>query len=72
MSKIDKYIAVFLAILATILLIIIILFVICREIDYNYFVYNLRELKAVITFFKIIAFFILCIVIFLVYLYFKY
>ena len=57
MSKIDKYIAIVLAILATVLLIIIILFVICREIDYSYFVYNLRDLKAVITILKIIVFF---------------
>ncbi len=72
MSRLDKVITIVLAVLAAVIVAFIVMFVLCREIDYTYEVYSLKELNAVITAFKIIGAYIVCVTIFMLYLFFKY
>lgn len=72
MSRFEKSIAILLSVLGIVITIAVVLFVLCREIDYTYEVYSLKELNAVITAFKIIGAYIVCVTIFMLYLFFKY
>lgn len=72
MSRFEKSIAILLSVLGIVITIAVVLFVLCREIDYTYEVYSLKELNAVITAFKIIVAYIVCVTIFMLYLFFKY
>ena len=72
MSRFEKIITILLAVLGIVITIAVVMFVLCREIDYSYQVYSLKELDAVITAFKIIGAYIVCVTIFMLYLFFKY
>lgn len=72
MSRFEKIITILLAVLGIVITIAVVMFVLCREIDYTYQFYSLKELKAVITAFKVIGVYILCTTTFLIYLFFKY
>lgn len=72
MSRFEKIITILLAVLGIVITIAVVMFVLCREIDYTYQVYSLKELDAVITAFKIIGAYIVCVTVFMSYLFFKY
>lgn len=72
MSRFEKIITILLAVLGIVITIAVVMFVLCREIDYSYQVYSLKELDAVITAFKIIGAYIVCVTVFMLYLFFKY
>lgn len=72
MSRFEKIITILLAVLGIVITIAVVMFVLCREIDYTYQVYSLKELDAVITAFKIIGAYIVCVTIFMLHLFFKY
>lgn len=72
MSRFEKIITILLAVLGIVITIAVVMFVLCREIDYTYQVYSLKELDAVITAFKIIGAYIVCVTVFMLYLFFKY
>lgn len=72
MSRFEKIITILLAVLGIVIIIAVVMFVLCREIDYSYQVYSLKELDAVITAFKIIGAYIVCVTVFMLYLFFKY
>lgn len=72
MSRFEKSITILLAVLGIVITIAVVMFVLCREIDYTYQVYSLKELDAVITAFKIIGAYIVCVTVYMLYLFFKY
>lgn len=72
MSRFEKIITILLAVLGIVITIAVVMFVLCREIDYTYQVYSMKELDAVITAFKIIGAYIVCVTVFMLYLFFKY
>ena len=72
MSRFEKIITILLAVLGIVITIAVVMFVLCREIDYTYQVYSLKELDAVITAFKIIGAYIVCVTVFMLCLFFKY